>query len=61
MRDTRTGLIRSVMHESYLLLAHEELWEMPLGETVEKLIFPNNSRKEKYRVVTYKCPYNSVF
>lgn len=48
------------MHESYLLLAHEELWEMPLSENVEKLIYPNNSRKEKYRVVTYKCPYNSA-
>jgi len=60
VRDTRTGLIRSVMHESYLLLAHEELWEMPLGDIVEDLIYPKNSRKEKYRVVTYKCPYNSA-
>ena len=48
------------MNESYLLKAHEELWEMVLGETIENILYPNQSRKEKYRVVTYKCPYNSA-
>jgi len=39
VRDIRTGEIRSVMHESYLLKAHEELWDKDLGETVEEIVY----------------------
>lgn len=35
VRDTREGTIRAVMGETYMLKAHEELWEMQLDETVE--------------------------
>jgi len=39
IRDIRTGIIRSVMDESYLLKAHEELWDKELGESVERLLY----------------------
>lgn len=43
-----------------MLEAHEELWEMELPETVEKLIADVAQSRDKTRVVTYRCPYNSV-
>ena len=61
VRDIRTGAVRSEIGHSYMLKAHEELWEMPLGEVVEKLIEEaGQKRVEKTRVVTYKCPANCV-
>lgn len=35
IRDNRDGSIRAEIGKTYMLKAHEELWEMPLDETVE--------------------------
>lgn len=42
VRDLRSGLVRSVIGQAYMLEAHEELWEMPLAKEVEKLILEAN-------------------
>jgi major vault protein len=57
VRDTRSGLVRSVSGETYMLKAHEELWEMKLDATLEKLLgYPD--KRDKTRMVTYQCPFN---
>jgi len=44
-----------------MLKAHEELWSMPLDEMVEELVgFKGGLRRDKTRLVTFKCPYNSA-
>ena len=59
VRDTKTGAVRAEIGHSYMLKAHEELWEMPLNDVVEGLLF-SGKRTDKTRVVTFKCPDNSV-
>jgi len=41
VRDNKSGTVRAVIGESYMLKAHEDLYEMDIGETVEKLIKNN--------------------
>jgi len=60
VRDTREGSIRSVCGETYMLKAHEELWEMPIDETVEELLGFKGLRRDKTRLITFKCPFNSA-
>lgn len=61
MRDSKTGAVRSVFGETYMLKAHEELWEMKLPETVVQLLQKQGqAQTDKTRVVTYRVPYNSV-
>lgn len=60
VRDTREGSVRSVCGKTYMLKAHEELWEMPLEETVEELLGYKGIRRDKTRLVTYTCPFNSA-
>jgi major vault protein len=31
VRDTKTGNVRTVIGKTYMLLAHEELWDYPMG------------------------------
>lgn len=38
VRDTRAGSVRSIIGQAYMLKAHEELWNMEIGDTVESLI-----------------------
>ena len=38
VRDNRTGEVRSVLGETYMLKAHEELWEKDLPDEVEELL-----------------------
>ena len=38
VRDNRTGDVRKVVGETYMLQAHEELWEKELPEEVEELL-----------------------
>lgn len=38
VRDIRTGNVRSVTGETYMLKAHEELWDMELEPAVEQLL-----------------------
>ena len=42
-----------------MLKAHEELWEMELDPVVEQLLAVKGKR-DKTRVVTYKCPFNNA-
>jgi major vault protein len=64
VRDTRTGLVRSVVGESYMLKAHEELWEMQLSTQEEALIaYSQNldaNKRIKHKLVSYRCPFNSA-
>ena len=61
VRDIRSGTVRSEIGHSYMLKAHEELWEMPLSDVVEKLLDESGQKRvDKTRVVTYKCPANCV-
>mmetsp|Transcript_19484 Transcript_19484/g.18608 ORF Transcript_19484/g.18608 Transcript_19484/m.18608 type:complete len:417 (-) Transcript_19484:440-1690(-) len=60
VRDTRLGSVRSVCGETYMLKAHEEWWEMPLDETVEELLGFKGKKRDKTKLVTYKCPFNSA-
>lgn len=49
--------------KSYMLKSHEEPWEMNLDEQVEELLGfgkGTNQVRDKTRVVTYKCPFNSA-
>jgi len=59
VRDNKSGSLRAVIGESYMLKAHEDLFDMEIGETVEKLmknnlIYDTKGRRIKYRLITYK-------
>lgn len=74
VRDIKTGKIRAVIGETYMLNQDEELWEKNLPLDVEKLLVKDaladrNQRSEragedpskirnKYTVVTYRVPHN---
>ena len=62
VRDTRTGLISTVMGKSYMLEPHEELYNLELPEIVETLFAKNSTsgKRDKTRVVTYRCPFNTA-
>lgn len=59
VRDNKSGSLRSVIGESYMLKAHEDLFDMEIGDTVENLIkdnliYDNKGKRIKYRLVSYK-------
>ena len=61
VRDIRTGAVRTEFGKSYMLKAHEELWEMELSSVVEELLEQaGQGRANKTRVVSYKVPANSA-
>ena len=63
VKDTRDGGVRSVIGQAYMLKAHEELFDLPLSDTVEGLLLQESMNKEKrikYKLVTYRCPFNSA-
>jgi len=70
VRDIKTGKVRSVYGESYLLQPHEELWEKELPPSVEELLSKAGIERlqvqsapqprDKTRVVTYRAPHNSA-
>lgn len=57
VRDVRSGSVRAVVGESYMLNANEELWEKDLPDIVEHLLGGGN--RNKSQVVTYRAPHNS--
>lgn len=59
VRDTKNGSVRSIRGQTYMLEAHEELWDMDLDETVEKLLGFNREGR-KHEMVTFKCPFNAA-
>jgi len=71
VRDIHSGEVKMVTGKTYLLGAHEELWEKDLPEQVEILLQnegiyeirkqnPAIKKREKYKVVTFVLPHNSV-
>jgi major vault protein len=76
IRDLKTGRVRMVVGESYLLKANEELWAKELPDEVEDLLERAKTNAEtrgahglskggattrdKSRVVTYRAPHGSV-
>lgn len=60
VRDNREGSIRSICGKTYMLQEHEELWPMPLDDTVEDLLGYKGLKRDKTRLISYKCPYNSA-
>lgn len=61
VRDIKSGQVRSEIGRSYMLKPHEELWEMELSDIVDGLLTQQGQpRTNKTRVVTYKCPANSI-
>ena len=64
IRDTKTGQVRSVIGEAYMLKSHEELWEMELSANIEKLIRPSLFQseyiREKHKLVSFRAPFNTA-
>jgi len=63
VRDIKNGTVRSHVGKSYLLEANEELWINELSEIEEEILEnanPEMGKRDKTRVVSYKCPYNTV-
>lgn len=69
VRDIRTGKVRAVHGQSYMLLPNEELWSKELPEEVENLLntgerytrdLQQRRDRDKTRVVTYRAPHNSA-
>jgi len=65
VRDIRTGKVRAVIGESYMLKPNEELWKKELPKAVEDLLAKdkaddNSGERDKTRVVTYRAPHNSA-
>ncbi len=63
VRDTKTGNLRAHIGKSYLLEANEELWSNELSEIEEQILEkanPEVGKRDKTKIVSYKCPYNQV-
>lgn len=73
VRDIKTGKVRTVAGQTYLLKAHEELWEKELPQEVESLLNQNpdldedsglaaapTKKRDKSRVVSYRVPHNAA-
>lgn len=60
VKDIRNGSIRSVRGETYMLKAHEELWNMPIDPVIEELLGYKDGQRDKTKLVTYRCPFNSA-
>jgi major vault protein len=58
VRDTRTGTVRSVIGESYMLKPSEVLWEKKMPSVVDQLL--NRVGTDLTRVITYPVPHNSA-
>jgi major vault protein len=67
VRDLKTGRVRAVHGESYMLKPNEELWAKPLPPSVEELIYKTSReaggpkdvpKRDPTRVVTYRAPHN---
>jgi len=70
VRDIKTGKVRAITGESYMLQSYQELWEKHVPTVVEELLTKDVSRdrkeggkvtaRDKTRVVTYRTPHNSA-
>jgi len=64
VRNIKSGKVRAVTGESYMLAPNEELWEKELPKVVEDLLttsrISQEKERDKTRVVTYRAPHNSA-
>ena len=69
VRDLKTGRVRAVHGESYMLKPNEELWAKVLPQGVEDLIYKTSReqqgpkdipKRDPTRVVSYRAPHNWV-
>jgi major vault protein len=71
VRDTTTGEVRSVIGQTYMLKAQEELWQKSLPVAIENLLARATTRDRKdassagssrdpTRVVTFRVPHNAA-
>jgi len=56
VRDKRTGRVYTVKGRSYMLQAHEMLWEKELPSKVEELL--DMGSRVKHRLVRFRVPHN---
>jgi len=66
VRNIKSGKVRAVTGESYMLAPNEELWEKELTKVVEELLGKerhdgnSTAERDKTRVVTSRAPHNSA-
>lgn len=69
IRDLKTGKVRAIIGQTCMLNQDEELWEKPLPEEVENLLYQNPISgqksdelpvRDKSRVVSYRVPHNAA-
>ena len=75
VRDVKTGRVRAVTGETYMITQDEELWAKELPPAVENLLaaahHPREDRynktvpsegkaRDKTRVITYRVPHNAA-
>jgi major vault protein len=70
VRDSKTGKVRAITAQSYMLEPYEELWEKHVPDVVEDLLGKEVTRdrkekgssavRDKTRVITYRTPHNSA-
>jgi len=65
VRDIKTGKVRAVTNETYMLKPNEELWKKELPKIVEELLVKEKpdheaAERDKTKVVTYRAPHNSA-
>jgi len=70
VRDMTTGAVRAIIGKSYMVQAHEQLWEKELPKEIEALLQSGvytggnakakNDVRDKTKVVTYRAPHNSA-
>jgi major vault protein len=66
VRDIKTGKVRAVSGQTYLLKPNEELWKKDLPKIVEELLAKEKasedggSERDRTKVVTFRAPHNSA-
>jgi major vault protein len=71
VRDLKTGQVRAIIGQTYMLNQDEELWEKTLPNDVENLLNQDaiadnakgaiqDARKNKWQVISYRVPHNSA-
>jgi major vault protein len=72
IRDIKSGKVKAVIGETYMLNQDEELWEKTLPSEVEKLLYKDPladkdkkdvvevKKRNKSQVVTYRVPHNGA-
>jgi len=64
VRDIKSGQVRQVIGESYMLKSDEQLWSKELPSVVEEVLAASTQGKSTSRtkssVVTYKAPHNTA-